>query len=267
MRKYLIAILIIATAILSSCFRQYNNDDTYRKGWTLAWEDDFDEFSNESVWSKTPRDKQHSFRYMSDSESLYKLQDGNLVLRGMQDPEGNEKLPFITGGIYTQAFKANETKRLEIRARINPTYGVTPYISLFPNNSSENIVIDLIEQYDTDEFIYQSVTSQYTTTEGMPDNPPSSALVGVNPIEYHIYGVEKYPDSVVFYVDGTRTKKYPRIQTKIPGQFPFNDLDFDLYIGLRLDKDTDHAGLPVDFYIDWVRFYEPNSVNLTTDEN
>lgn len=79
MRKYLIAILIIATAILSSCFRQYNNDDTYRKGWTLAWEDDFDEFSNESVWSKTPRDKQHSFRYMSDSESLYKLQDGNLV--------------------------------------------------------------------------------------------------------------------------------------------------------------------------------------------
>jgi beta-glucanase (GH16 family) len=101
----------------------------------------------------------------------------------------------------------------------------------------------------------------------MPDNPPSSALVGVNPIEYHIYGVEKYPDSVVFYVDGTRTKKYPRIPTKIPGQFPFNDLDFDLYIGLRLDKDTDHAGLPVDFYIDWVRFYEPNSVNLTTDEN
>lgn len=62
-------------------------------------------------------------------------------------------------------------------------------------------------------------------------------------------------------------KKYPRIPTKIPGQFPFNDLDFDLYIGLRLDKDTDHAGLPVDFYIDWVRFYEPNSVNLTTDEN
>ena len=263
MRKYLTIIVIFATAILSSCFQQYNEDDTYRKGWTLVWEDDFNKLPDESVWSKTPRGKQHMYRYMSDNVALYELRDGNIVLKGMMDPEGDKKLPFLTGGINIDAFKADETKRVEVRARINPTSGVTPYITLVPNNGAENIVIDITEQYGTDKFIYQSVSSEYTTTEGMPDNPPSSALVSVNPSEYHIYGVEKYPDSLVFYVDGSRTKKYPRIPTDIPGQFPYNDLDFDLFIGLRLNKDTDPAGLPADFYIDWVRFYEPTAV----DEN
>jgi hypothetical protein len=94
----------------------------------------------------------------------------------------------------------------------------------------------------------------------MPDNPPSSALVGVNPNLYQIYSVEKYPDSVVFFVNDIRTKKYPRILTDMPGQFPFDDQDFDLFLGIRLNKDTDPAGLPADLLIDWVRVYEPAPV-------
>lgn len=266
MKRYLIITVIIATATMSSCFQQYNDDDTYRKGWTLSWQDDFDKLPDESVWSKTSRGKKHMYRYMSDNEALYELQDGNLVLKGMVDPEGNEKLPFLTGGINTEAFNASDIKRIEVRARINPTSGVTPFITLVPKNSSDNILIDILEQYGTDKFVYQSITSEYTTTEGMPDNPPSSALVGVNPSEYHIYGVEKYPDSLVFYVDGSRTKKYPRILTKIPGQFPFNDLDFVLHIGLRLYKDTNLEKLPVDFYVDWVRFYEPEVEGVVAKE-
>ncbi|MDD4778462.1 MAG: glycoside hydrolase family 16 protein [Fermentimonas sp.] len=265
MRRYLIITVIFATAILSSCFQQYNEDDTYRKGWTLAWEDDFNKLPDESVWSKTPRGKELMYKYMSENESLYDIQDGNIVLKAMMDPQGDNKLPFMTGGINIEAFKADETKRIEVRARINPTPGVIPYITLVPNNGTENIYVDLVEQYGTDKFVYQSVTSEYTTTEGMPDNPPSSALVSVKPNEYHIYGVEKYPDSLVFFVDGSRTKKYPRIPTEIPGQFPYNDLDFDLFIGLRLNNDTDSTVLPVDFYIDWVRFYEPDDIYSGTE--
>ena len=91
----------------------------------------------------------------------------------------------------------------------------------------------------------------------MPDNPPSSALVGVNPSQFHTYGVESYPDSIVFFVDNNRTKKYPKILTDIPGQFPFNEVDLDLFIGIRLNKDTEVSELPADLFIDWVRYYEP----------
>mgnify|MGYP002083908039 FL=1 len=91
----------------------------------------------------------------------------------------------------------------------------------------------------------------------MPDNPPSSVLVGVSPYEYHTYSVEKYPDSIVFYVNDIRTKNYPRIHTDIPGQFPFDDYDMNLLLGLRINSDTDKELMPVEFLIDWVRYYEP----------
>lgn len=64
-----------------------------------------------------------------------------------------------------------------------------------------------------------------------------------------IYGVEEYPDSLVFYIDGTRTRSYPRVLTDKPHQFPFDDTNLDLFIGIRLDRDTDSAALPVDMFI------------------
>lgn len=114
-----------------------------------------------------------------------------------------------------------------------------------------------MEHYGMDEFVYQSVTSEYTTTLGLAENPPSSSLIGVNPVEYRIYGVEKYPDSLVFFMDDTRTRKYPRVLTDLSGQFPFDEQDFDLFLGIRLSKDTDPEQLPADMLIDWVRVYEP----------
>ncbi len=258
MRKNVVLFIVVTSIIIfSSCFQQHSVDETYREGWSLVWEEDFTEFPDETVWSKTLRDKPHMYRYMSDNNALFVLKDGNIVLRGMVAPDGEDELPFLTGGINTEAFKIDDIKRIEIRARINPTSDVTPYITLVPNNSNDNILIDIVEQYGTDNFVYQSVTSEYTTTEGMPDNPTSSVLVRINPSEYHIYSVEKYPDSLVFYIDGSRIKEYPRISTEIPGQFPYNDLNFNLYIGLRLNSNIDTANLPVDFYIDWVRYYDP----------
>lgn len=257
MNKNITLLIILLGIVLSSCFKQYNNDDYYRKGWSLEWEDNFDDQLDQSSWSKITRGKQHMYRYMSDSSALYNIEEGNLILKGIANPAEDKNLPFLTGGIIREGVKANETKRIEARVRINSQLGASPYISLVPISGEDNILIDIIDQYGIDQFVYQSVTSEYTTTQGMPDNPPSSALVSVNPMEYHIYGVEKYPDSVVFFVDGTRTKKYPRIPTDIPGQFPFDDIDLNLLIGLRLSKDTDPSVLPVEVYIDWVRYYEP----------
>lgn len=266
-RNGILVLIILLTVLLTSCFQDSKkNNESFRKGWALIWEDNFDESFSESGWAKIPRGKLHSYRYMSDSAALYNTQNGVLVLSGIINPNADKKLPFLTGGVYRSGVSSGEIRRIEVRARITPTPGVTPYISLVPSNGTENIGIDIIEQYGEDDFIYQSVTSEYTTTQGMPDNPPSSALVGVSPYEYHTYGVEKYPDSIVFIVNNLRTKKYPRIPTDIPGQFPFDDYNLELLIGLRINKDTDPELLPVNFEIDWVRYYKLDEQAASVNE-
>ncbi len=260
MTRNTILVMIIALGSgLAACTGQKNDQDKFRKGWTLAWEDNFDGKTGLADWSKVSRGKQHMSRYMSNNDALYVLEDGFLVLRAVENAGDNAEIPFLTGGITRQGVEQNTVGRIEVRARMNPVGGAVPFITLLPSDGTGNIAIDIMERYGYDEFVYQSVTSEYTTTQGMPDNPPSSALVGVNPNQFHIYGVETYADSVVFFVDNNRTKKYPRILTDIPGQFPFSDLDLDLFIGVRLNKDVDPAELPADMFIDWVRYYEPET--------
>lgn len=259
--KKIIFWLTLSVIVLGSisCTNQKGEvDEKARKGWSLVWEEDFEKSPLTGDWGKTPRNrKRQTYRYMSQYDGLYVFQEGKLVLRALKNSAGSDSLPFLTGGIHRPALKAGTINRIEVRARMNTVQGATSYLSLIPGDKTENISIDLMQRYGLDEFIYQSVTSEYTTTQGMPDNPPSSALVEVNPLQYHTYAVETYTDSIVFYVDEMRTKKYPRILTKIPGQFPFHEHDFDLFFGIRLNKDTDPAGLPADLFIDWVRYYEP----------
>lgn len=255
----LIMILVLAFG-LASCTGK-NNEDKLRKGWTLVWEDDFESETGLAAWTKIPRGKQFMNRYMSDNDALYVLEDGYLVLRAVKNAADNAELPFLTGGISRQGMKRDNIGRIEVRARMNPVARAVPFIALLPADGTENISVNIMERYGYDEFIYQSVISEYTT-EGSADNPPSNFLVGINPNQYHTYGVEKYPDSLVFLVDNTRTKKYPRVLTDIPGQFPFNDMDFDLFIGIRLYSDADPEELPADMFVDWVRYYEPEEVIL-----
>ena len=70
----------------------------------------------------------------------------------------------------------------------------------------------------------------------------------------------KNPDSLVFYVNDTRTKNYPRIKT---------DHEDSFHSRIKVLSATRHATgrqlvgavnpdeLPVEIYVDWVLYYEP----------
>lgn len=254
---FLVMFLTLIIMFFSACTGQ-NKEDKTRKGWTLVWDDDFNAETGLASWSKIERGKLPMNRYMSDKEGLYVFADGKLVLRGLGNSAEDTDLPFLTGGITRkEVIKQNQVCRIEVRAQLHPVAGAVPFVSFLPSDGTENISIHVMEQFDLDNYIYQSLTSEYTTTLKMFDNPPSSSLVRVNPTQYQIYGIEMYADSVIFFVDNQRTKKYPRILTDMPGQFPFADLDFDLFIGVRLNKETNPSDLPADMIIDWIRYYEP----------
>ena len=80
-----------------------------------------------------------------------------------------------------------------------------------------------MERLNNDTIAYQTVHSAYTYTLGIKDNPKQGGIGFINRDDYNVYSVEMYQDSLVFFINETRTFAYPRIETDKEGQFPFTD--------------------------------------------
>ena len=69
-----------------------------------------------------------------------------------------------------------------------------------------------------------------------------------------------YQDSLVFFVNDTKSYTYPRIKTDLEEQFPFADQPFYLLIDAQLGGGwvgkVDPEQLPAKMEIDYVRFYQ-----------
>jgi beta-glucanase (GH16 family) len=257
MKKNTIALLVAIVAIgIISCSDNRRRGETYREGWTLVWQDNFNGPSiDESIWSKVPQGEDFSNRFMSSDNSLFIFHEGSLVLRGTNNPEENAEQPFVTAGITTAGNKrlAN-VSRIEARIRTTPVQGAIYYFSLLPTDGTENISIKVMSRYGTDGFVYHDISSEYTQT--MRNEPSSVSLIRLNPANFQTFAIEKHPDSLVFFVNDQRTKMYPRIETELEGQFPFNDMDFSLFFSVNLRDNTNPEDLPAYMFIDWVRYYE-----------
>lgn len=261
MRYTLIALVVLA---MLSCMVSCDNksEKEVKPDWELVWEEEFDGTDIDySVWSKIPRGKSDWNNYMSDYDSLYEVADGNLILRGIvNNVLPNDTAPFITGGIFTKDKKVFGEGRLEIRAKLNGATGAWPAFWMLPENAQWPLggEIDIMERLNYDTIAYQTVHTNYTYNLNIK-NPPNGATAPINPEDYNTYAVEKLSDSLLFYINDNLTFKYSRIETDEEGQFPFNDQDFYLLLDMQLGGSwvgkVDPETLPVEMYIDRVRFY------------
>ena len=215
--------LSVALSIMAGCRSQ-------QEGWKLVWEENFDQEDHfdEASWSKIPRGKSDWNNYMSDFDSCYTMRDG----------------------------------RLDIRAKLYGATGAWPAFWLLPENEGwpNGGEIDIMERLNNDTIAYQTVHSAYTYTLGIKDNPKQGGIGFINRDDYNVYSVEMYQDSLVFFINETRTFAYPRIETDKGGQFPFTDKKFYLLLDMQLGGSwvgaVDSSDLPVEMEIDWVRFYQ-----------
>ena len=235
--------------------------------WKLVWSEEFNinGLINNEIWSKIPRDIPAWQCHMSDYDALYDVKNGNLILRGMVNPGPpavpKDTKPFLTGGIYTKGKKSFYRGKLEIRAKLGNARGAWPAIWLMPFDNSRwpnGGEIDIMERLNSDAIAYQTVHSHYTYNLNIK-KPEHSISSPIRKDEYNVYGVELHADSVVVSINGKNTLTYPRIETDIEGQFPF-DRPYYLLIDMQLGGDwvgkVEPNDLPVEMYIDWVRFYE-----------
>lgn len=232
--------------------------------WQLVWEEEFNQKDNfdEAVWTKIPRGTADWNNYMSSFDSCYALRDGNLVLRGVVNyTQKNDTAPYLTGGLYTKDKKLFTGGRVEICAKLQGARGAWPAIWMLPNDAKwpAGGEIDIMERLNSDTIAYQTVHSYYTYTLGIKDNPPQGGINSINPEQYNIYSVDIYPDSLVFAINRNHTFTYPRIETDKEGQFPFYQpyyLLIDMQLGGSWVGSVDAKDLPVEMWVDWVRYYE-----------
>jgi len=248
--------LILLVCALFSCRQE--------PGWKLVWEEHFDKdgILDEAIWSKIPRGRSDWNRHMSDADLLYDVKNSNLILRGMVNPGlPGDTLPFVTGGVYTKDKKPFRHGKIEISAKLGNAQGAWPAFWLLPFDTiryPHGGEIDIMERLNDESIAYQTVHSGYTINLQQRE-PKKGTTAPIRKDDYNVYGVALYPDSLVFSINGERTMNYPRIETDLEGQFPFDRafyLMLDMQLGGSWVGEVDAKQLPVEMHIDWVRFYE-----------
>lgn len=234
-----------------------------RKNWQLVWQEEFDQAEgfDTAVWSKIPRGTPDWQNYMSDYDELFEVRDGKLILRGrINDVLPDDTASFLTGGLYTEGKRTFRYGRMEINARLFGATGAWPAFWMLPQDNGwpEGGEIDIMERLNDEDYAYQTVHSHYTYTLGITD-PPTGSTSPIDKNDYNVYAVEIWPDSLRFSINDRHNFTYPRIETEHDGQFPFGEsfyLLLDMQLGGRWVGSVDPNDLPVEMWIDWVRWYE-----------
>ncbi len=235
--------------------------------YVLVWHDEFDSnMLDNKAWKKIWRNRSDWAVHMSSDPSLYGFENGELVLRGMvNDFLPNDTARFLTGGVWSKNRKAFGFGRIEIRAKFDVAEGFWPAIWMLPHtNQAINWPyggeIDIMEHFGTNPYVNHTVHTHYTYNLRKRTRPPYVAYPPYRQGEYNTYGVERFHDSLVFFLNGKRTFCYPRYRKGVDGQFPFSEHDYFLIMDAQLGRDgsryIDTAKLPVALQIDYVRYYE-----------
>ena len=259
--KRLLVILLVFSGFLGVASGQEH--DRY----ALIWNDEFDgSILDSEVWSKIKRNRAEWAVHMSPHDTLYSFENGNLVLRGMvNDFLPTDKAQYLTGGVWSKYKKTFGFGRIEVRAKFDVAQGFWPAIWMLPEtnhalNWPHGGEIDIMEHFRSELYVNQTIHSHYTYHLKKGSRPPHVSYPKYNVGEYNTYGVERFQDSLVFFVNGKRSFTYPRFRKGNDGQFPFSQHDYYLILDAQLGYDgspsVDESKLPVEMRVDYVRYYE-----------
>jgi beta-glucanase (GH16 family) len=237
-----------------------------KKTWKLVWEDDFnaDELDADK-WTMIPPGNSDWNRHMSDTPACYALKEGNLFLSGIVNKDTlNDPRPFLTGGVYTKKKFSFQYGKVEIRAKLGCARGAWPAMWMLSENNiygayPRNGEIDIMEHLNYDDIIYQTVHSYYTLVLKKDKNPPHYGTTHFDRDSFNVFGLEWYPDSLVYTLNGKSTFVYPRVEGADITQWPFDQpfyLLIDQQLGGNWVGEVDPADLPVEMVIDWVRVWK-----------
>ena len=238
---------------------------TSRSEYVLVFSDEFNKpdgtLPDSKVWTPcTRRPKVTWARFLSNSPKVAFIQDGNLVLRAIPNPDrSTDDVDMLTGGINSSQKFAFRYGRVECRALVNPFIGNFPAIWMMPKTAlawPKGGEIDIFEQINTEQKAYSTVHSAWTKSH--PDET-HSGNVNLPMNRYHVYALEWEKDVLTFFADGKQVYQYKKQNDSLE-QWPFDKSDFYLILNQSVG-DGAWAKMPdvmhtYEMRIDWIRVYQ-----------
>ncbi|MEN7551466.1 glycoside hydrolase family 16 protein [Rapidithrix thailandica] len=275
MKKYpylIIALVIFITGCKESpselldSYIYVQKEGRVKEDWQVVWQDDFNNSElDTSKWTKIPPNQADWGKHMTNDPQCYGLSDGKLYLKGIVNPDTvNDPRPFLTGGVYTKGKFAFQYGKIEIHAKLECAQGAWPAMWMLAEQKKygkypRNGEIDIMEHLNFDEIIYQTTHSYYTLGLKEKENPPHHGTAKVDINQFNTYGLEWYPDKLVFTLNGKETFRYPRVEGVDPSQWPY-DQPFYVLIDQQLGGSwvgkVKPEDLPVQMIVDWVKVYQ-----------
>ena len=238
---------------------------TSRSEYVLVFSDEFNKpdgtLPDPEVWTPCVRHPKVTWaRFLSNSPKVAFIQDGNLVLRAIPNPDRlTDDVDMLTGGINSSQKFAFRYGRVECRALVNPFIGNFPAIWMMPKTAlawPKGGEIDIFEQINTEQKAYSTVHSVWTKSH--PDET-HSGNVNLPMDRFHIYALEWEKDVLTFFADGKQVYQYKK-QNDSQEQWPFDKSDFYLILNQSVGDGT-WAKMPdvmhtYEMRIDWIRVYQ-----------
>jgi beta-glucanase (GH16 family) len=230
-----------------------------------VWADEFNDVTIDATkWSKIRAGESDWNKHMTAYADCYAQADGKLFLKGVINPDTlKDSRPYLTGGVHTKGKFAFQYGKIEIRAKLEGAQGAWPALWMlaakekygaYPRNGE----IDIMEHLNHDSIVYHTTHSYYTLDLKQADNPPHSSTAKMKVNDYNTFGLEWYPDKLLFTVNGKATFTYPR-QPDVDSQWPY-DQPFYVILSQQLGGSwvgkVDGEQLPVQMIVDWVRVYQ-----------
>jgi beta-glucanase (GH16 family) len=258
--------------------------------WELVWQDEFSKsFLDTTQWTKIDRftdedfgltkkewldsiDKwKHiknisCFSYTSGNNKLYQYTDGLLTLDGVVNKDSiSDPRPYLQGAVKSKRKFAFQYGKIEIRAQLDAAKGAWPAFWMLSENEiyedlpHRNGEMDIMERLNHDDFVYQTTHSHWTIDMKQKENPKYYDTGKIDTEGYNVYGLEWYPDKLVYTINGETTYEYPKLKDADPAQWPFDQpfyVMLDQQLGGGWVGEVDPKDLPAKVRIDWIRLYQ-----------
>lgn len=241
-----------------------------------------DEFNAESgtqptadKWMRCQRYGATWNRWLSDSEEVIYLEDGDLVARAIPNPDtASDNVPMITGGIKSYGLFGFTYGYVECRILTNPWTGNFPAFWMMPEDQSAGWPdcgeIDIFESIDGQNRTWHTIHSNWTYDLGYTGNPQSSFNVATDLSCYQTYALEWNENTLVWFVNGKEVGRYAKstVQNTLnQGQWPF-DKHFHLILNQSVGNGSWAANADVSHVyetrFDWVRVYQKEGMLNTS---
>ncbi len=256
--RYLFLIITLFTTLSS-----------HSQNWIEIWSDEFDYTGlpdpdkwNYDIGGSGWGNSELQY-YTAERSENARVESGNLIIEAIKESyQGSE---YTSARLKTLGLGDWEYGKVEVRAQLPTGTGMWPAIWMLPSesvygtwpNSGE---IDIMENvgYQPDIIHWTVHTESYNHTLGTQEGSSATFTEPYN--NFYTYGIEWYPDSIRFLVDGVEYFQFDK-QSDSSNVWPF-DQKFHLILNIAVGgtwggaSGVDDGIFPQQMLVDYVRVYK-----------